>query len=268
MKKTFLILAFFVALGAQAFAAVLNIRTNTNAPLKVVLDGHVVATNSATVSLNNLNAGYHNMQVFRVLQNYNSYNEEPIFVGQIFLPNQTVTNALVKQNQFIVEAQFALNTPAPQHNGNYYDNVSFGNSAYGQYYNTKPVTWNNNVYQNNNSIVCEHIPTPVVVHYNVPEVVQIFAMNPQVFNQLKASINNQWFSDGKMSVFNQAVQANYFTTAQVNELINLFSFSNDKLEVAKRAYTKTVDTENYFMVFDSLQWNSSIQNLSSYIASL
>lgn len=261
MKKTFLMIAFIVALGAQAIAADLNIRTNSNAPIKVLIDGQVVSTNSATVSLNNLRSGYHNMQVFHILRNYNSYNEEPIFIGQIFLPNQTVTNALVRQNQFIVEQQFALNTPPPpHHNGGNYDNVPHGNAPYGNYYNTKPVTWTTNQHPN--------APAPVVVHYNAPEVVQVFPMNAQVFNQLKASINNQWFSDGKMVVFNQAVQANFFTTAQVNELINLFSFSNDRLEVAKKAYTKTVDPENYFMVYNSLQWNSSIQSLSNYIASL
>lgn len=274
MKRIALMIAFFIALGAQAIAADLNIRTNGNAPLKVVIDGQLVSTNSTTASVTNLNAGYHNIQVFSLLQNYNSYNEVPLYIGQIFLPKQTVTNAFVSKNQFIVEEQFAINyNQAPNHNeqNNYYDNQHYdnnqyyGNNQYGQYYNTKPVTWSNAPQQQQ----CGFVPAPpVVVCQQVAPVVQIYAMNDASFNQLRASIESQWFSDGKMVVFNQALQANYFTTQQVNALINLFSFSNDKLEVAKKAYLKTVDKENYFMVYNSLQWNSSIQSLSNYIASL
>lgn len=272
MKKTFLILAFFVALGAQAIAADLNIRTNGNAPIKVVIGGQVISTHNSTAHITNLNGGYHNIQVFNILKNYNSYNEEPVFIGQIFLPNNTITNALVTQNQYIVENQFALNYNQQQNNNGYnphYDNQYYGNNQNGYYHNPKPGP---NYYHKPQGPQYGYNPNPqVVVCHEVvapPPVVQIYAMNDVVFNQLRSSIENQWFSNGKMVVFNQALQGNHFTTHQVNALINLFSFSNDKLEVAKKAYLKTVDRENYFMVYESLQFNSSVQNLSNYIASL
>jgi hypothetical protein len=255
MKKIMLMVVFLMALGSHAIAngmAELNLRTNYNFPLRVVLDGQVVAMHLKNVPIKNISAGYHNIQVFNLLQSHNSYNEEPLFIGKIFLPAQTVTNALVNYNQFIIEEQFAL--CAPQNNN------------YGQYYYTKPVTW--------------ATPQPAVNHSNRPQhhtrppvvvcepVVTIYAMPANQFVLLKQAIENQWFSDGKMQVFQQAAANNYFTAAQVNDLINLFSYSNDKLEVAKQAYVKTIDKENYFMVYESLHWSDSKNALHQYIAQL
>lgn len=273
MKKIAALIVLIVALGAQAIAnnlAELNIRTLGSAPMKVVIDGKLVSQNGPIANIKSIPAGYHNVQIFRVLNNYNSYNEEPLFIGQIFLPKQTVTNALVKQNKFLIEEQFALNINSHRPQATYpqYDNVQYGhNSPNGNHHSNHP---NENFPRpHQQSTQCGFTPSVVAVHRPLAQVpVQVFPMNAQLFNQLKASIANQWFSDGKMAVINQAVQANFFTTQQVNELINMFSYSSDRLEVAKMAYTKTVDPENYFMVYDSLQWNSSIQNLSNYIASL
>lgn len=271
MKKIAALIVLIVALGAQAIAnnfAELNIRTLSNAPLKVIVDGQLVTPNGPTARIKNISAGYHNIQVFQVLNNYNSYNEEPLFIGQIFLPQQTVTNALIKQNQFLIEEQFALiNSHRPQATYPQYDNISYGHHNYGAQHHANPANYYG---QNHNPqpTQCGFVPEVVTIHQVVPEPEQVFPMDAQVFNQLKASINKQWFSDGKLTIVKQAMSSSYFTTQQVNELVNLFSFSSDRLQVAKIAYTKTLDPENYFMVYESLQWNSSIQNLSNYIASL
>lgn len=94
------------------------------------------------------------------------------------------------------------------------------------------------------------------------------AMDAASFNLLKNSIDSQWFSSGQMQVFDQALQANYFTSNQVRELVSMFDFSNDQLSIAKKAYTKTVDPQNYFIVNDVLTYSSSVSSLNAYIASL
>lgn len=266
MKKTMTMIVFILALGSQAIASEfseLKIRTNANIPLKVIIDGQVVSHNTTMVQIKSVPAGKHSLQVFQVLKSYNSYNEEPLFFGEIYLPHNTVTHAVIKHHKFIIEEQFAIK-PKPH----------YGNShqvEYGNYYDTKPIVWNTQQY--NQAPSCG---TQSSNYYNeshhlhaVPQVVEVFPMNANNFNKLKTAIENQWFSDGKKIVLKQAFADNHlFTTSQVKELIDLFTFSGDRLEVAKLAYLNTVDTENYFLVYDSLHWNSSVENLSNYIASL
>jgi hypothetical protein len=48
----------------------------------------------------------------------------------------------------------------------------------------------------------------------------------------------------------------------------LFTFEDNKLEVAKYAYRKTVDNRNYVMVNDAFTFSSSRDELAKYIRSL
>lgn len=41
-----------------------------------------------------------------------------------------------------------------------------------------------------------------------------------------------------------------------------------KLQIAKMAYNNTLDIENYYLIFNSLQWSSSKKELEQYIAVL
>lgn len=265
MKKISVLIVLIVALGGQAIAnnfAELNIRSTNQAPLKVVLDGQLITQHQAVVNIKNIPAGYHNIKVF---QNLNHFTESVLFVGQIFLPQQTLSNVLVKQNQFLIEERFVIpNAPQANHyhnNGSFNPHNNHQHIHNGNYCNTQQ-----NICFPPQAIICA---TPYNNHQVVaPEPILLFPIENQSFRQLKESIKNQWFSDGKITVFEQAAAGNYFTTAQVKELIDLYSFSSDRLKVAKLAYTKTLDQENYFLVYDSLEWNSSIQDLSNYIASL
>lgn len=260
MKKTMIMIVFFLALGSQAIAksmTELNIRTNANIPLKVIIDGQLVHNNSTIIKIQAIPAGKHSLQVFRILSSFNSYNEEPLFFGEIFLPQNTVTNALIKHHKFIIEEQFVLNVIPQNTIYNYQNN----------HYQTKPIFWTNNYQTIPQAVVCT-IQQPIIVQ-EIEPIVEDFSMSPQDFQMLKNAINNEWFSDGKLLVLEQVVHVGHlFTSLQVKELLDLYSFSGDKLEVAKMSYHNTIDSENYFIVYDTLHWSSSKQNLSNYIASL
>lgn len=150
-------------------------------------------------------------------------------------------------------------------NGNHY-----GNNHNNAYYGNNP----NNAYYGNNPQYNGHYPQPVICHFPPPVVVQqpVYygpsAMDIGAFQTLKATINNEWFSSGQMDVFNQALAYNHFTAQQVTELVALFDFNSDQLKVAKKAYTKTIDPENYFIVNSALQYTSSVRELTAYIASI
>lgn len=276
-------MVFILALGSQAIAGVsaLNIRTHSNAPLKVIIDGHVVSNSNSMVQINSITPGKHMVQVFQVLNSYHGNNEQRLFFGEVYLPQNTVTNALIKHQQFIIEEQFALQVK-PSHNRP-------PHAGQGNYYETKPVTWSvpqhntNQGYGNSGQYGSQHgnqgygsqghgYNQGSTHTYYTPPVAVVpvrYPMSGSDFNSLKAAIENQWFSDGKILVVKQAISDGHlFNTNQVKNLIGLFSFSGDRLEVAKMAYHNTVDNENYFQVYDSFQYSSSVRKLSSYIASL
>lgn len=163
-----------------------------------------------------------------------------------------------------------------QNNGNHYNNNhqwnnpqvnNHSNNGHHQY-------GNNGNHYGNNPQNNGYYPQPVICHFPPPVVVQqpVYygpsAMGNGAFQALKATIDNQWFSSGQMDVFNQALANNYFTAQQVTELVHLFDFNNDQLRVAKMAYTKTVDPQNYFMVSNALEFSSSVRELTAYIASI
>ncbi len=85
------------------------------------------------------------------------------------------------------------------------------------------------------------------------------------FRQLLDNINKQWF--GKMKAAEDGVARNYFTSAQVKQLLQLFSSESDKLGLAKRAYAKTIDQKNFYVVYDVFNSQRSRDELDAYVRS-
>jgi len=92
-------------------------------------------------------------------------------------------------------------------------------------------------------------------------------MNDREFTQVLKSIKHEWLESNKFKSASQIVKTNSMTTAQVEQILLLFSFENNKLELAKQAYTNTVDKKNYPMLFDLFSYSSSKRELEGYIDS-
>lgn len=91
------------------------------------------------------------------------------------------------------------------------------------------------------------------------------AMSSSDFNVAKASVNKQSFSDSKMKTAKQFTKANCLSVNQIKEIMNLFSFDDDKLEYAKYAYDYCVDKNKYFMLAEEFSFSSSSDSLNDYI---
>jgi hypothetical protein len=65
-----------------------------------------------------------------------------------------------------------------------------------------------------------------------------------------------------MTSAEQIINANYFTTAQLKQLLGLFNFESNKLELAKLGYDKVVDQSNYYTLSDMFSFNSSKDELA------
>lgn len=91
------------------------------------------------------------------------------------------------------------------------------------------------------------------------------AMNNNDFAQAKESLRREWFENTRLQAAKQIIDQNYFTSKQVKEMVLLFTFENNRLDIAKYAYGKTVDKGNYFVMKDAFTFNSNKEKLSEYI---
>jgi Domain of unknown function (DUF4476) len=91
------------------------------------------------------------------------------------------------------------------------------------------------------------------------------AMSSADFGQAKESLRREWFENTRLATAKQIIDQNYFTSQQVKEMVLLFTFENNRLDIAKYAYGKTVDKGNYFIMNDAFTFNNNKEKLSEYI---
>ena len=92
-------------------------------------------------------------------------------------------------------------------------------------------------------------------------------MSASEFEEAKASISSKSFEDTKMTLVKQIGGNRCFTVDQVKGLMGLFSFEDNKLDLAKFAYDHTYDIGNYYKVNDVFSFESSVEDLNEYIKS-
>ncbi|MDZ4796493.1 MAG: DUF4476 domain-containing protein [Bacteroidota bacterium] len=90
-------------------------------------------------------------------------------------------------------------------------------------------------------------------------------MSTRDFDQVKEQIRKEWFENNRITSSKTIIDKNNFTTQQVKEMMLLFTFENNRLEVAKYAYRKTVDKQNYYLLNDALTFSSSKDDLARFI---
>jgi hypothetical protein len=93
-----------------------------------------------------------------------------------------------------------------------------------------------------------------------------WAMSPSDFESAKKSIAAKSFEDSKLTIAKQVLNSNCLNASQVREIMDQFTFEQNKLDWAKFAYGKTVDRNNYFKINDGFTFEASIDDLNEYIS--
>jgi hypothetical protein len=245
MKRLFtlaIIALSFLSASAQQGLSVLNLRINDNSPFKLYIDGSYAGRTNGTMRIDNMQPGKHMLQVTRINRMWGSVREEVVYGSGIVLGANTESwvTVLPELRKIKFDNIVALATPGctPA---------------------IEPVT---PVLPGRNN--CTPVPTAPVFEPAGP--IAPCAMAPADFEQLKRTIDNAGFESTRLTIFKQALAYNYFTTAQVRELMDLFWFESAKLEVAKLAYDKTIDPHNYYLVNNEFSFSSSVNALGDYIA--
>lgn len=90
-------------------------------------------------------------------------------------------------------------------------------------------------------------------------------INDDQFNFLKSELRKEWFESSRLTIAQTMMEDNFFTVAQVKELMYLFTFETNRVQIAKTAYRSTVDKENYYQLNDALTFSSSKEDLARFI---
>lgn len=91
------------------------------------------------------------------------------------------------------------------------------------------------------------------------------AVSEQTFSSIVQSLRREYSENTRLSLARQIIGRNYFTSDQVKYMMQLFSFDNNRLEIAKSAYRYTTDQRNYFVVYDALAYSNSKEQLADFI---
>lgn len=250
MKTIILTLVSTLFIFSNAIASRLELNSFNGQPYKVNLNGQVYFSNQNLLIIDNIMAGTYNIEISPVIQqqyNFPFYHKpyNIIYRGQVQIyPNMAMYYNVVHNNLILTQA-LAIQPQMPE-NTYYPSNVTYN------YYENQG---NNNCHGHNHQI-----------HQGYQQ--QVFPLEQVAFEQLINTLKRTSFSDSKLQVYHQALASNYFTTQQVIRIMKVFPFSSEKLEVAKSAYTSTLDKENYFMVNNAFNFSSDVRELNEYIASL
>jgi hypothetical protein len=105
-----------------------------------------------------------------------------------------------------------------------------------------------------------------VNYQQAPSSYYLPVMSPCEFNTALQTISNQWFDSSKLAVAEQIANSHYLYAAQVEQIMEQFSFDSSKLCIAKKAYYHTLDPANYYLVNNAFTFSSSARDLNYYIS--
>jgi hypothetical protein len=81
-------------------------------------------------------------------------------------------------------------------------------------------------------------------------------------------ISRQNFDSNRLQIAKQVISTNQLTSAQITDIMRLFSFESSRLEIAKFAYNYVVDPQRYFMVNNAFSFSSSVDDLNRFIGQM
>ncbi|MBL0135749.1 MAG: DUF4476 domain-containing protein [Chitinophagaceae bacterium] len=77
------------------------------------------------------------------------------------------------------------------------------------------------------------------------------------FRYAEDALRRENFENSRLAIAKQSGERNAFSAQQVKEIVRLFDFEKNKLELAKAAYANTIDKKNYFVIYDAFSFSRS-----------
>lgn len=90
-------------------------------------------------------------------------------------------------------------------------------------------------------------------------------MSTAEFQQAYNGLEEEPFDEARMRIAEQLIDHHYLTTAQVHQLVESFSFKSNQEALARAAYPKTYDQQNYLQVLEACTFSSSKRSLCQWL---
>lgn len=87
------------------------------------------------------------------------------------------------------------------------------------------------------------------------------------FQSFLNSLKNTTYDDTRVKVALSGIQDNTITATQLREVLQLFMYENNKLEVAKKSYDYVCDKNNFYIIYDVFSYDASKKELIEYVNS-
>lgn len=247
-------LVFALLLGTTVFAdrprsGRLTIATYDNASIRVEIDGRRYNERDNTIRINNINAGNHTIQVYRRTNGdvFSRGRERLIYSTNLFVKPEHQVDIYIDRSGRAEIRERNLGRRGRNDRNDRYDRNDRNNDwddRWDDYEkwedNRNGGRWDDRDYGR--------------------------AVSYQSFQSMKQTLRRESFDNSRLTLAKQMMERNNFEAAQVKEMLELFSFESNRLELAKYAYRNTVDKRNYHVVYDMFSFSSSKEELSRYIS--
>jgi len=105
----------------------------------------------------------------------------------------------------------------------------------------------------------------VVVAPYLPEPPLIYPMSDGDFSVLYNRVKDEAFADDKLNILRTAADENYFLVEQVEELLDLFTFEEDRLQVVRILNHNILDRENCYRLYSKFEFSDSKEFLNNIL---
>jgi hypothetical protein len=256
MKTIFtLLLSTLFSLASFAYDGVrLTISSVISNKMFVEVDGRRYNLDGKTVMIRDIRPGYHNVKVYREAKRNNGWKignrnkrEQTLYNTRVYLKDGYHFDIVVNRfgKVLVDEIKIAGNDEWYTDDDDYYEKDRDRDREYDRD-NRDQRDYDDRYARNNRDLRYDE-------------------MSESAFNQAKESLKREWFENTRLSTAKQIIDRNYFTSRQVKELVLLFTFENNRLDIAKYAYSKTVDKGNYFIMNDAFSMNRNKEELNNFI---
>ena len=272
MKTIFtLLLSTIFSIAAMAYDGTrLTVTSVGNNKMFVEVDGRRYDLDGNTLSLSSIRPGTHTLTVLRELkrnagQNFGNRREETIYNIKATFRDGYHFDILVNRFGKVMIDERRIDPNDDWYNDDdYYDRNDDRNQDRDNTYNNGDDR-DDKDYGNNERDARDNRDNSVDRNNDDPRYDNNRAMTNNDFAQAKESLRREWFENSRLTAAKEIIDRNYFTSQQVKEMVLLFTFENNRLDIAKYAYGKTIDKGNYFLMNDAFTFNNNKEALKEYI---
>lgn len=259
-------LMLFISIAALAAdrprTSRLTITTSDNDNIRVEIDGRKYREGDNSIRINNINPGYHTIKVYRPQSTGGLFGgrnrERLVYSNSVYMKPEVQVDIWIDRNGRAQVKEFDLNRRDDRKDNDRNrknDNGSWGNDN-GRWDDYDGYDRNDrNDDRNNNGKWDEP--------YNSGNSGR--AVSYSTFESMKQQLRRENFENTRMTLAKQMLDRNAFETSQVKEMLQMFSFESNRLDLAKYAYRTTTDKRNYYSVNDVFSFSSSRDELSRFI---